>query len=377
MADRPIDTPLLSVVLPVYNEAGVIEPIFSQVRDSAQSCGIDFEIIFVDDGSTDASGERLDALVATNACVRVIHLARNFGHQAAVLAGLTHARGDAVVLMDSDLQDAPEMIPRFVKAWRAGFDVVYAVRVARKEALWKRILFASFHWLLAKVSSSTIPANAGNFSLMDRRVVRQIVALSEHDRYLPGLRGWVGFRQKGIEVERGARYDSRPRVSLWGLCRLAKTALFSFSTFPLTVFHLIGYSAMATFLGLSGFSLYCRLFTDQAIPGWTSHILSASFFGALNALGISMLGEYVVRIYDQVRGRPIYVVDRVVAGSDETGAAKEPQVGEADSEEADAAEVVRQLRALLAATQTGERDDLADHVQTDPQHAQAPLAKPR
>ncbi len=303
---------LLSVVLPVYNEEHVLEELARRVGLAACQCAGDYEIIFVNDGSSDGSGPTLDHLAARNGAVRVIHLARNFGHQAAVQAGLAHASGDCVVLMDSDLQDVPEAIPAFVQKWREGFDVVYAVRCKRKERWWKRALFAGFHRLLASVSHVPIPADAGNFSLIDRRAVREIVAMGERDRYLPGLRSWVGHKQCGLLVERAARYDERPRVSLRGLWRLAKTAIFSFSTCPLSVFHLIGVLSLSLFVGLAGFSLYCKLFTDLAIPGWTSHILSASFFGALNALGISILGEYVIRIYDQVRQRPIYVVDRRV-----------------------------------------------------------------
>lgn len=300
----------LSVVLPVYNEEHVLEELARRVGLAACRCADAYEILFVNDGSRDGSGDRLDALAAANPNIRVIHLARNFGHQAAVQAGLAHASGDCVMLMDSDLQDLPEAIPEFVARWRQGFDVVYAVRCKRKEAWWKRALFAGFHRLLSRVSVVPIPADAGNFSLIDRRAVNEIVAMGERDRYLPGLRSWVGHKQCGLEVERAARYDDHPRVSLRGLWRLAKTAVFSFSTCPLSVFHLIGALSLSLFVGLAGFSLYCKLFTELAIPGWTSHILSASFFGALNALGISILGEYVIRIYDQVRQRPIYVVDR-------------------------------------------------------------------
>ena len=157
-----------------------------------------------------------------------------------------------------------------------------------------------------------MPADAGIFGLVDRRVARHITALAESDRYFPGLRSWVGFRQKGILVERGARYDDHPRVSLRGLIRLAKTAIFSFSAFPLAMFYGIGLSAAALFVGLGGFAIYCKLFTDLAIPGWTSHVLIGAFFGALNALGICILGEYVIRTYDQVRQRPLYLVDRTV-----------------------------------------------------------------
>jgi polyisoprenyl-phosphate glycosyltransferase len=332
---------LVSVVLPVFNEVRVLKMLLGRVRQALAALGVRSEIIFVDDGSTDGSARILDQMATRSEQVRVIHFSRNFGHQAAVQAGLRHARGHAVVLMDSDLQDAPEAIGRLLDAWRAGNDVVYALREKRKERAWKRLLFAGFHRLLAAVSTTPIPPDAGNFSLIDARVVREIVALGDRDRYLPGLRSWVGFRQTGVVVERLARYDDRPRVSLRGLWRLAKTAIFSFSTLPLTTFYLIGYSALAIFLGLAGYSLYCRLFTDLAIPGWTSYILSASFFGALNALGISMLGEYVLRIYDQVRGRPLYVVDRTVnvanaGGTDRAGTNRrgiEPSIADEVSEE--------------------------------------------
>ncbi len=326
---KPAQT-LVSIVLPVFNELDVLQTLIGRVRQAVAACGAKAEIIFVDDGSTDGSAGALDQIASRCGEVRVIHFSRNFGHQAAVQAGLRHARGDAVVLMDSDLQDKPEAIGRLLDAWRAGYDVVYAVREKRKEQALKRLAFAAFHKLLSSVSTTPIPADAGNFGLIDARVVREIVSLSERDRYLPGLRAWVGFRQTGVVVERSARYDNRPRVSLRGLWRLAKTAIFSFSTLPLTVFHLVGYGAMSLFLALAGYALYCRLFTSLAIPGWTSYILSASFFGALNALGIGMLGEYVLRIYDQVRARPLYLIDRTVnfqsAEPERNGAEESQQV---------------------------------------------------
>jgi dolichol-phosphate mannosyltransferase len=309
MTRPPLKEALISVVLPVYNEAKVLQQLYDRVHRAVAACGTGQEIIFVNDGSSDETAQILDGLAERHAHVRIIHLARNFGHQAAVQAGLCHARGDAVVLMDSDLQDSPEAIGRLVAEWITGYDVVYAVRRDRPEAIWKRALFAGFHGLLSRVSSTTIPAEAGNFSIIDARVVREIVALSERDRYLPGLRSWVGFKQRGVEVTRERRYDGRPRVSLRGLWRLAKTAIFSFSSFPLTVFYVIAYSSLLTFLLLGGFALYCKALTSLSVPGWTSSVLVASFFGAVNSLGICILGEYVIRIYDQVRGRPMFVVD--------------------------------------------------------------------
>jgi len=298
--------------MPVYNEAAALDPLCQRLRAALTACRTTFEIIFVNDGSTDSSAEAIDRLAMQFAEVRVIHLSRNFGHQAAIHAGLAFARGDAVVLMDSDLQDSPEAIGKLLDAWQDGYDVAYAVHVHRKESRAKRLLFAGFHRFLSSISRTPIPVDAGNFGLIDARVARTLLALGERDRYLPGLRSWVGFRQIGVPVERGARYDDHPRVSLRGLAHLAKTAIFSFSPLPLTMFSWLGMMALAMFLAVSSYSVYCRLFTNLAIPGWTSQLVAMSFFAALNALGISMLGEYVVRIYDQVRSRPMYLVDRTV-----------------------------------------------------------------
>lgn len=322
---------LVSVVLPVFNEARVLPHLASRVADALSHCGLDYEMIFVNDGSRDDSPQVLDQLAAANGRIRVIHLSRNFGHQAAVQAGLVHARGNAVALMDSDMQDAPEALPRMLDRWREGYDVVYAVRTGRKENWLKRAMFGGFHRLMSHVATTPIPAEAGIFGVIDRRVAREIAALGERDRYFPGLRSWVGFRQTGIEVERNARYDDQPRVSLRGLFRLAKTAIFSFSSFPLTIFHGIGIAASIVFVGLAGYSIFCRLFTQWAIPDWTPSVLTGSFFAALNALGFSILGEYVIRVYDQVRNRPTFVVDRTVnftASRD-----KEPATSEAAKDE--------------------------------------------
>ena len=309
---RTITDPLLSFVLPVLNEVRVLSTLSTLLVEAARRCRARCEIIFVNDGSTDGSSRVLDQLAAKRREIKVVHLSRNFGHQAAIQAGLCHARGDAVVLMDSDLQDSPEAVPQLFAQWQAGYDVVYAVRTQRKESAVKRALFAGFYRLLSRISHTPIPEEAGIFGLIDGRVAREIAALKERDRFLPGLRSWVGYRQIGVEVERQGRYDDRPRVSMLGLFRLAKTAIFGFSSVPLAAFYVIGLTALAVFVCLGGFAIVCRLFTSLAIPGWTSHVLSATFFGALNALGISILGEYVTRIYDEVRQRPLFLIERTV-----------------------------------------------------------------
>jgi dolichol-phosphate mannosyltransferase len=246
----------------------------------------------------------------------VVHLSRNFGHTAAVAAGLDHACGDAVVLMDSDLQDDPEAIPRMVEKWREGFSVVYAIRSSREEPIWKRFLFRSFYRVLRLLSDVPFPVDAGNFSLMDRRVVDVLRGLSERNRYLPGLRAWAGFRQTGLPVRRRPRHDERTRVGLRGLWKLSMNAIFSFSYIPLGIFRLIGALSIGLSLLLMTYAICWKLFTTATIPSWTSQIVAIAFFGGINIFGIGIMGEYIARIYDELKSRPVYVVDRDVRTAD-------------------------------------------------------------
>lgn len=300
-------TARISVVLPVFNETAILQELNRRIVTVLEQTTPNFEVVYVNDGSSDGSQENLSDLAERDRRIVVVHLSRNFGHQPAVHAGLEHASGDVVVVMDSDLQDNPEAIPAFLDQWEGGWDVVYARRTSRKESLPKRALFYAFYRVLNAIADSPIPADAGNFGLLDRSVVDAVLALPERERFFPGLRSWAGFRQTGIPVERAARHDDTPRVSLRGLFRLAKTAIFSFSSFPLKFFYIIAGISATVCMGTIGFVLWHRLFTGLAIPGWASVIITASFFGSLNALGISILGEYVIRIYDQVRARPVYV----------------------------------------------------------------------
>jgi dolichol-phosphate mannosyltransferase len=311
-ADRQRPDALVSVVIPVYNEAGVLEELVRALLGTLDRLSCRRELLFVDDGSSDQSPAILDGLAARHAEVGVLHLSRNFGHQASIQAGLTHARGDVVVVMDADLQDDPAALGVFLAKWREGFDVVYGIRTMRKEGVLKRALFAAFYRILRATARVPVPLDAGSFSLADRTVVHQIAALGERDRYYPGLRSWLGYRQVGIPLERGPRYDGRPRVPLADLWRLATSAIVSFSYLPLTIFYGIAIVAAAVFVALGVFTIYHKLITGLAILGWTSTVMTACFFGAINALGIAILGEYVLRIYDQVRGRPVFVVERSV-----------------------------------------------------------------
>ena len=298
-------------MLPVFNELSILPRLTEALVENLERTGGEYEIIYVNDGSSDGSEDLLDQIARETPGVQAVHLARNFGQQAALQAGLSVASGDAVIVMDSDFQDDPAAIMRFVERWREGFDVVYAVRVQRKENAVKRFLFRAFYRTLNRISRTPIPLDAGNFGLIDKRVVQALLQLGETDRYFPGLRSWVGLRQTGVPVERLDRHDENPRVSFWGLVRLAKTAIFSFSTAPLSLFYLIAIVSCVVCFSLTGFALYHKFFSGDAIAGWTSGLMTASFFGALNAFGVAILGEYVVRIHDQVRGRPTFLIDRV------------------------------------------------------------------
>ncbi|MEZ6137481.1 MAG: glycosyltransferase family 2 protein [Pirellulaceae bacterium] len=300
----------LSVVLPLLNEEAVLDKLVSELAVALDQIGCRWNVVLVNDGSTDNSAEVIDRLAQNDSRLKTVHLSRNFGHQAAVHAGLSFADGDAVVFMDSDGQDDPSALAPMFERWLMGDDVIYAVRFGRKEGLVKRFLFKAFYFVLQRIASVEIPRDAGNFGLIDRRVAQVLLELDEQDRYLPGLRSWVGFRQSALQVERFARHDERPRVSILGLCSLAKNALFGFSRMPLQAFYALAILSAAVCVGCVGFALYHRLITGQAIPGWTSMTSITAFFGAMNALGIAILGEYVSRIYDQVRQRPKFIVER-------------------------------------------------------------------
>ena len=305
---------LLSVVAPVYNEVKVVEEFLVELLESIRDCDFpgDFEVIVVDDGSNDGSGEKLDELAAGHPGeVVIIHLARNFGHESAVCAGLEYCRGDAIILMDSDMQDDPAAIKPFIEKWLEGYDVVYATRSSRKEGFFNRFLFRSFYRIFRWMANIKLPLDAGNFALMDRRVVDRINKFSERNRYLPGLRAWIGFRQTGAPIARRRRHDAASRVGLRGKWTLAMNAIFSFSYVPIFVFRVIGFVTILLALATIAVVTALNIFTGALISDWASLLITIAFFGGINLIGISVIGEYVSRIYDEVKGRPKYVIDRI------------------------------------------------------------------
>jgi glycosyltransferase involved in cell wall biosynthesis len=306
---------ILSVVAPLYNEWENLDQFLLEVRKTLQNLDFpgQYEIVLVNDGSTDGTTEKLDELATQlQGEVLVLHLSRNFGHAAAVSAGLDFASGDMVILMDADMQDDPAVFDLFVTKWREGYDVVYAIRTSRQESLLFRMAFRMFYRLLRWVVKVKLPIDAGNFCLLDRRIVDRIQTMPERNRYFPGLRAWVGFRQIGVPSRRRRRYDQRTRVGFHGLVNLAMNAFFSFSYFPIAMFRIAGMIALIFSMFTIGFALYHKFITGKAVPTWTSNLVTTSFLGGINLLGIGVLGEYIARIYDEIKQRPIYIVDRVV-----------------------------------------------------------------
>jgi dolichol-phosphate mannosyltransferase len=306
---------LLSVVIPCYNETGVLPLLEERLRSALPALGMPFEVVFVDDGSTDGSYEWLAALSARDARFKLLRLSRNFGHQAAITAGLLAARGEAVAILDADLQDPPELLSTCLEHWREGDQVVYCRREERKEGALMKALYAVFYRLLRASSDVAMPLDAGDFCLMDRRVVDVINAMPEHRVFVRGLRAWAGFRQRALPYARPARAAGETKYGLRRLLSLAANGLFSFTLIPLRV---------ATFLGLllillggawGVFVLAWRLggfrvfgLTASQLPGWTGFVLLLILFGSVQLVLLGVLGEYVGRIYEETKARPRFVI---------------------------------------------------------------------
>jgi len=269
-------------------------------------------MLFVDDGSSDRTFEILAGAAFADPRIVVLSLSRNFGHQAALSAALDHVTGDFVVVMDGDLQDPPEAIPRFLEEQRKGFDVVYAQRVRRKEAWVLRACYFLFYRLIARVSNVRLPLDAGDFGLLSRRVVDRLRSIPEHHRFLRGLRAWVGFRQTGIPVERSERFFGKSRYGAVRLLRLAFDGLFAFSMAPLRAASVLGLITIAGSLLFALYAVYVRLFLGKSPPGFTALIVAVTLLSGIQLLFLGVIGEYLGRVYEETKGRPNYVIGQIV-----------------------------------------------------------------
>ncbi|MGE3956195.1 MAG: glycosyltransferase family 2 protein [Vicinamibacterales bacterium] len=301
---------LVSLVVPVFNEKQVIGVFYDRAtRALAALPDMEYELLFVDDGSRDGSYDMLRGFADANPRVRVLKFSRNFGHQIAITAGVDHARGDCVVVIDSDLQDPPEVIADMVAQWRDGFDVVYGVRSERDgETAVKLMTASAFYRLMGRLSNIQIPANVGDFRLMSRRVVDQLKLLREKDRFVRGLVSWVGFRQTGVLYHRDPRYAGETKYPMRKMLKFAFDGITSFSTAPLKLATWLGYAA-AVLAVLYLLSVFVQKFLGYTVDGWATIMVAMLFMGSVQLICIGILGEYLGRIFNEVKPRPMYVVE--------------------------------------------------------------------
>lgn len=301
--------PVFSIIAPIYNELKNIPELYPRVRDVMDQTSETWELILVDDGSTDGSTDLIRELANQDERVRPVIFARNFGHQIAVTAGLDYSRGDAVVIIDADLQDPPEAILALIEKWREGYQVVYAVRSEREGETWfKRVTASLFYRMIFRITDVNIPLDTGDFRLMDRSVVDVMNQMREKHRFLRGMSSWVGFKQIGVEYKRKARFAGETKYPFKKMFKLALNAITSFSYFPLQLATYLGFIAAGLSVLAIPIVAILRLTTGTALLGQATTLIIVLFLGGVQLISLGIIGEYIGRIYDEAKGRPLYVV---------------------------------------------------------------------
>jgi dolichol-phosphate mannosyltransferase len=324
-------TALISVVVPVFNEAEGIRQFHTRATAALQALnGYDYELVYVDDGSKDASFEIMRGFADWDPRVQVVKFSRNFGHQIAITAGLDYARGEAVVFIDADLQDPPEVIADLIAKWREGFDVVYGQRSRRKgETLFKLLTAAAFYRVLRKLANIDIPPDVGDFRLISRRVADQLMKMREKDRFIRGLVSWVGFKQTSVLYQRDERYAGESKYPLRKMLKFAFDGLTSFSTAPLRLASWMGYGAAGlAFLGLAVTLL--QAFLGMTVHGWATTMVSVLFMGGVQLISLGILGEYLGRVFNEVKPRPVYIVEERLLGGMRNASASDREAATAE-----------------------------------------------
>jgi polyisoprenyl-phosphate glycosyltransferase len=305
---------LVTLVVPVFNESEVISAFYARACAALESLkDFDYELVFIDDGSRDNSFAQLKAFAGGNPRVRVIKFSRNFGHQIAISAGIDHARGDCVAVIDADLQDPPEVIALMVEQWRQGFDVIYGVRSDRADETLLKLWTASmFYKLLGRLTNIHIPPNVGDFRLMSRRVIDQLKILREKDRFVRGLVSWVGFKQTGVTYQRDARYAGETKYPFRKMLKFSFDGITSFSTIPLKISTWMG-SITAILAVLYLISVFIQWQLGYTVQGWATIMVALLFLGSVQLLCLGVIGEYLGRIFNEVKPRPMYVIEEVLS----------------------------------------------------------------
>jgi len=301
--------PVFSIIAPVYNEICCLDMLYQRIAEVMNQTKSEWELVLVDDGSTDGSTEKIRELGKMDPRVRPVIFARNFGHQIAVTAGLDYARGDAVVIIDADLQDPPEVILELIAKWREGYEVVYAQRVEREGETWfKRITASIFYRTIYRITDVKIPLDTGDFRLLDRKVVNILNSMRERHRFLRGMSAWVGFRSVGVPYKRAARFAGSTKYPFKKMVKLALTAITSFSYVPLQIAMWVGFASAGISILAIPVVIVLRLQGSQFFFGQATTLIAVLFLGGVQLISLGILGEYVGRIYDEAKGRPLYIV---------------------------------------------------------------------
>ncbi len=303
-----MDKPKYSIIAPVFNEVESLPELRRRIIEVMDQTGEPWELVLVDDGSSDGSTEAIREMAKQDERFRAVIFARNFGHQIAVTAGLDYSRGDAVVIIDADLQDPPELILEMITKWKEGFEVVYAVRAEREGETWfKKVTASLFYRIIFKITDVKIPLDTGDFRLLDRRVVNVMNRMRERHRFLRGMSAWIGFKQVGLPYKRAARFAGVTKYPLKKMLKLALNAITSFSYFPLQLATYVGFISAAVSIIAIPIVIVERLTGQQAFIGQATTLIAVLFLGGVQLISLGILGEYIGRIYDEAKGRPIYI----------------------------------------------------------------------
>ena len=298
-----------SIIAPIYNEIDNLPELYRRVKEVMDSSGEPWELVLVDDGSTDGSTERIRELAQKDKVVRPVIFARNFGHQVAITAGWDYARGDAIVIIDADLQDPPEVILELAKKWKEGYEVVYAVRGEREGESWfKKFTAAMFYRIIYSITDVKIPVDTGDFRLMDRKVVDVLKQMKERHRFPRGMSAWVGFKQIGVTYKRAARIAGVTKYPFNKMLKLALNAITGFSYFPLQVATYFGFVSAGISILAIPVVIYMRIMGSGAFFGQATTLIAVLFLGGVQLISLGILGEYIGRLYDEAKGRPLYIV---------------------------------------------------------------------
>jgi len=302
-------TILYSIVVPIYNEIGNLPELYRRVKEVMDTTDEEWELVLIDDGCTDGSTEKIREFARADKRVRPVIFARNFGHQIAVTAGLDYSRGDAVVILDADLQDPPEVILDLIEKWKEGYEVAYAIRAEREGESWFKTFTASlFYRIIFRITDVKFPLDTGDFRLLDRKVVNVMNSMRERHRFLRGMSAWVGFKQAGVEYKRAARHAGETKYPFKKMLTLALNAITGFSYFPLQIATYFGFFAAGIAILAIPVVIYMRMTGSQAFYGQATTLIAVLFLGGVQLISLGVLGEYIGRLYDEAKGRPLYIV---------------------------------------------------------------------